>query len=246
MSPEPISNTSGYPKISVVTVVFNAKEDIARTMSSVFSQDYPNVEYIVVDGKSTDGTMDIIRPDEHRLDYLISEPDEGIYDAMNKGIALAGGEWLIFMNAGDAFASPAALSSAALNFSNGVDVVFSDWIYRETSELAKADIDKLNVRHQAVIYRKCLHQVYGNYLVGNRVTIADYLFFLSIAHKAWKFCKYPLAICDKAGASSNPRHFYQRIAAELIFGRRSVLDSCCIFILYPFYRFIKLNILRLR
>jgi glycosyltransferase involved in cell wall biosynthesis len=240
------ANSSNLPTISVITVVFNAKEEVSRTINSVLRQDYPNIEYIVIDGESIDGTMDVIRHHEDKLDMLVCERDEGIYDAMNKGVARAQGEWLVFMNAGDVFATPDALSRAVSVMNHGIDVVFSDWIYRETSEYVTADLGKLNVRHQSVIYRKSLHQTYGNYIVGKRVTISDYLFFLSIAHKKWAYCNSPIAICEKAGASSNPQHFYQRIAAELIFGKRSVLNCCGIFLLYPFYRFVKRNVLRIR
>ncbi|HSH72712.1 MAG TPA: glycosyltransferase [Methylophilaceae bacterium] len=239
------SNSDSY-LVSVITVCKDDQEGLTRTLKSVFEQKFSDYELIIIEGGSQANYIDLLNQQSHPSAKLIIEPDEGIYHAMNKGVAHSQGEWLIFMNAGDSFASPEALANAASEMSDDADVVFSDWIYRETSELAKADIVKLNVRHQAVIYRKNLHDIYGNYIVGKRVTISDYLFFLSIAHKKWKYCKYPLAICDKAGASSNPRHFYQRIAAELIFGKRTVLNSCCIFLLYPFYRIIKRNVLRLR
>ena len=90
-------------KVSVVTVCYNAVQTLEKTMLSVLNQTYPNVEYIIIDGGSTDGTVDIIKKYADRLAYWVSEPDKGIYDAMNKGIDAATGEWINFMNAGDGF-----------------------------------------------------------------------------------------------------------------------------------------------
>jgi len=91
------------PLISVITVVFNGAEYLEQTINSVIGQTYDNVEYIVIDGGSTDGTLDIIKKYEGQVDYWVSERDEGIYDAMNKGISIASGRWINFMNAGDWF-----------------------------------------------------------------------------------------------------------------------------------------------
>lgn len=91
------------PKITVVTVCYNAVKEIERTMLSVLNQTYPNIEYIIIDGASTDGTVDVIKKYADRLAFWVSEPDKGIYDAMNKGIEHATGEWINFMNAGDSF-----------------------------------------------------------------------------------------------------------------------------------------------
>lgn len=89
------------PKLSVITIVYNNAKDIERTMLSVLNQSYKNIEYIVIDGASNDGTLDIIRKYESRLAKLISEKDKGIYDAMNKGLAHATGDYVLFMNSGD-------------------------------------------------------------------------------------------------------------------------------------------------
>jgi glycosyltransferase involved in cell wall biosynthesis len=91
------------PTLSVITIVYNNARDIERTMLSVLNQTYPNIEYVVIDGLSTDGTLDIIEKYKDKLSQLISEQDEGIYDAMNKGLAAATGDYIIFMNSGDEF-----------------------------------------------------------------------------------------------------------------------------------------------
>ena len=91
------------PLLSVITVTYNAEDVIEKTIKSIIHQTYGNVEYIVIDGHSTDKTVDIIRRYEKDIAYWISEPDSGLYDAMNKGISMASGEWVCFMNAGDLF-----------------------------------------------------------------------------------------------------------------------------------------------
>lgn len=89
------------PKLSVITIVYNNVRDIERTVLSVLNQTYPNIEYLVIDGASADGTLEILKKYEARLAKLISERDKGIYDAMNKGLALASGDYILFMNSGD-------------------------------------------------------------------------------------------------------------------------------------------------
>ena len=92
-----------HPKISVVTVVFNDHLHIEQTLCSVLSQTYDNIEYIVIDGGSTDGTVQIIKKYANKLAYWVSEPDKGVYDAMNKAISHVTGTYVSFMNSGDSF-----------------------------------------------------------------------------------------------------------------------------------------------
>jgi len=88
-------------KVSIITVVYNASDLVLKTIQSVSSQNYQNIEYIVVDGGSTDGTLDIIKDSISSIDVLISEKDSGIYDAMNKGVRASTGDYINFLNAGD-------------------------------------------------------------------------------------------------------------------------------------------------
>jgi glycosyltransferase involved in cell wall biosynthesis len=89
------------PKLSVITIVYNNVKDIERSMRSVLEQTYSNIEYIVIDGASQDGTREKIEGYASRLARFVSEPDQGIYDAMNKGLAMATGDYVLFMNSGD-------------------------------------------------------------------------------------------------------------------------------------------------
>jgi len=89
------------PKISIITVVYNNVRDIEYTIRSVVGQTYPSIEYIIIDGASTDGTLDVIEHYKEHITMLISEKDKGIYDAMNKGLAAATGDYVLFLNSGD-------------------------------------------------------------------------------------------------------------------------------------------------
>lgn len=89
------------PKLTVITIVYNNVRDIERTIKSVLNQTHKNIEYIIIDGKSTDGTLEVIEKYKTRISKIVSEADKGIYDAMNKGLALAEGDYVLFMNSGD-------------------------------------------------------------------------------------------------------------------------------------------------
>ena len=116
--------------ISVITVVFNGAATLEHTICSVLEQTYRNVEFIIIDGGSTDGTLDILREYDDHIDYWVSEKDAGIYDAMNKGIALASGDIIGFINADDFYESSNVLANVAKVFANKrVDVSYGDLCY---------------------------------------------------------------------------------------------------------------------
>jgi glycosyltransferase involved in cell wall biosynthesis len=117
-------------KFSIVTVSFNSASTIRDTIESVLAQDYPDIEYIVVDGASTDSTMEIVREYGGRISRSISEPDRGIYDAMNRGIELATGDVVGFINSDDFYSSRTAVSSVARAFLEpATEVVYGDLCY---------------------------------------------------------------------------------------------------------------------
>ena len=116
-------------KITIVTVTYNCSRILEKTIKSVISQTYKEIEYIIVDGGSTDGTIEIIKKYDSKIAKWISEPDKGIYDAMNKGIDMATGEWINFMNAGDMFYSNITLSNIFNKDYSGFDFIYGDRIY---------------------------------------------------------------------------------------------------------------------
>lgn len=121
------------PKISIITVVYNDADGLETTIKSVANQTYKNIEYIVIDGASKDGTLDILKKNESKISVWKSEPDKGIYDAMNKGLALATGDYVWFMNAGDIIFSDNTLELIFTTCEANADVY-----YGETQEISMA------------------------------------------------------------------------------------------------------------
>jgi putative colanic acid biosynthesis glycosyltransferase len=158
--------------ISIITVVYNGEKFLEKTIKSVINQSYQNIEYIVIDGGSTDGTIDIIKKYKDRIDYWVSEKDDGIYDAMNKGLERASGDFVNFMNGGDTFYDKSVLEKI-ISFISMVDnnkiayfgraeVVsrYCSWFHPSKS-IDKSDIDKWLEKnapnHQALFFPKTFY-----------------------------------------------------------------------------------------
>lgn len=176
------------PLISVVTVVFNGVGFLESTIKSVIEQNYDNVEYIIVDGGSTDGTLDVIRKYEHAIDYWVSEPDKGIYDAMNKAIDLATGQWINFMNAGDFFYKNNTLMNVFVEFKipSGAKVVFGNHQVIYPDKIKKIKAGKIKniwkgglFCHQSSFVELKYHK-YNKFNICRKIA-ADYEFF----YNAW-------------------------------------------------------------
>lgn len=178
----------GFPLITVVTVVFNGETELEKTIESILGQSYKNVEYIIIDGASVDGTVNIIRRYQQSVDIWISEKDNGIYDAMNKAIDMASGEWINFMNAGDVFFNTTVLENIApkLRQDRDVKIYYGDHTvnYGEFSVPKQAG-DKSNLwkgsqfSHQSTFISTAFHKK-NKYEVNNPIT-GDFAFF----YKAW-------------------------------------------------------------
>lgn len=113
------------PTISIITIVYNNVRDIEYTLLSVINQTYPNIEYIVIDGASTDGTLEVINSYRGSIDVLVSEKDKGIYDAMNKGLARATGDYVLFLNSGDELYDNGTIQ-CIVEKGNGADIIYGE------------------------------------------------------------------------------------------------------------------------
>lgn len=172
-------------KISVITVCYNAEATIENTIKSVINQDYKDLEYIIIDGASSDGTIDIITDYQKRFPItLISKNDEGIYDAMNKGVKLSSGEWLNFMNAGDTFYNVNTLAEAVTFLDNDSDIVYgnTEIIYKDFKTIKDEPMpEKLwmgRIPHQSAFIKSSTMKKYG-YNKDNKI-VADLEFFMSV------------------------------------------------------------------
>jgi glycosyltransferase involved in cell wall biosynthesis len=124
------------PKISIITVVYNNRQTINDAIESVLAQDYPDIEHIIIDGASTDGTVEIIESYGDRIAKFISEPDKGIYDAMNKGLKLATGDIIGILNSDDFYADNTIISSIIQEFeTKNVEMVFGDLVFVKPEDL---------------------------------------------------------------------------------------------------------------
>jgi glycosyltransferase involved in cell wall biosynthesis len=175
--------TPGSPLVSVITSVYNGAEDLERTLKSVVAQSYPCVEYIVVDGASKDGTVDILKKYDDVIDYWISARDTGIYDAWNKGVQLAQGEWIAFLGVGDAYLPDAInqymdfskqhpdcryISSRVrlMRDGHGVRTIGQPWSW-------PAFVKYMTVAHVGSLHHRQLYASYGLYDLTYRIT-GDY------------------------------------------------------------------------
>ncbi len=124
-------------KISIITVCYNSAKTIGDTLSSVARQTYENIQHIVVDGGSGDSTLDVVNVEGRHVAIVLSEPDKGIYDAMNKGIGLASGDIIGFINADDFYTSPDVLASVAAVFNDpNVDACYGDLMYVRKNDIS--------------------------------------------------------------------------------------------------------------
>lgn len=197
---------------SIVTVSYNCADAIRKTLESVVGQDCADKEYIIIDGGSTDGTADIIREYEEHLTYWCSEPDGGIYQGMNKGIARAQGQWIIFMNAGDVFADEHVLSQVASFLDEEkYDILYGDILTEKKGELHRkiaaepCNKQRMYFCHQAAfVQTRLLKQM----PFDTRFQMsADFYFFKYCYLSGYKFRHIPvtIALYDSHGVSNRQR-----------------------------------------
>ena len=180
-------------KISIITVVFNNEATISTAIESVLNQTYKNIEYIIIDGQSTDATMKIVNKYASSIDKIISEPDKGIYDAMNKGILLATGDVIGILNSDDVYADNHVLRDVMLEFNDPkIDMVYGDLVYVKNTDLNLVVIkwksehyypqffeDGHVPPHPSLFLRKKVYDVVGLFNQGMRLA-ADYEFMLRV------------------------------------------------------------------
>lgn len=203
-------------KISIITINLNNKAGLEKSIKSVLSQTFLNYEFIVIDGASTDGSVEVIEKYKNGIAYTISEPDKGIYEAMNKGIRAANGEYLHFLNSGDSLASETVLEEA---FKEDIHDSFicGNFYYNERSKNTKFEIYKnkdwtfalydifsQGLCHQVFFIKEDMFEKYGYYDENLRIASDFKLFFVAIGihREKVRYVDVDIVIYDTYGFSS--------------------------------------------
>ncbi len=216
-------------KISIVTVCYNSEATIRDCIESVLAQDYPDIEYLVVDGKSTDATMDIVAEYGDRIDHVISEPDQGIYDAMNKGIQTATGDVVGTLNSDDLFADSQAISSMAalLRANPQLDGAYADleYVRREdtgrvfrvySSRWFKPALIRFGIMlpHPTFYVKRALFEKFGYYKLTYRVS-ADFELMARFMVRGARLARLPKMLVKMREGGISTTGFRWRIHQNL-------------------------------
>jgi len=183
------------PNISVITITLNAEKYLEQTIQSVLNQTYDNIQYIIIDGGSTDGTIDIIKKYESKVDYWESEKDTGIYDAMNKGLALTTGSMIGIINADDYYL-PHTVQTVIESYKKGnADIYYGDMeILNASPSIVKPNIDKMyempSIFHPTCFVKKTVYDNIGKFNPIYKIS-GDYDFLLRCLKKQMTFYYIP-------------------------------------------------------
>lgn len=201
-------------KLSIITINLNNKAGLERTIQSVTSQTYSDFEYILIDGDSADGSVEVIKKHEKKIAYWISEKDKGIYNAMNKGILKANGEYCLFINSGDVFIKSTILAEM-LSYINGEDILYGNGFFQaKDNKLEKLECPaKLTLGfftiycllHPCTLIKKSLFNKYGLYNESNKI-VSDGEFFIKtiiLNNVKTKLIPLEIAIAEDNGVSRN-------------------------------------------
>lgn len=191
--------------ISVITVSYNAVNTIEKTILSVVNQSYPKVQYIVIDGGSNDGTLDIIKKYSDKIYYWVSESDKGIYDAMNKGIDKSTGDYLLFLGADDILIVDL---SAVMSYLCNSTIIYGNILKASNNELFSSHFDRFslirkNVPHQAIFYPKKVFQQFS-YNLKYKIYADWYLNIQCVSiNMRRKYIDIPITLYNDFGISGN-------------------------------------------
>jgi glycosyltransferase involved in cell wall biosynthesis len=202
-------------KVSIITISFNSGKTIEATIRSVLAQEDADIEYIIIDGGSTDNTLDIVEKYKSRITHVVSEPDEGIYDAMNKGVRLSSGELVGILNSDDTYAYPSVIADVVQSLGDS-DAVYADLQYvdADTGKVVRhwksgnyksGDFLKgWMPPHPTFFLRKECYNNHGLYVI-DQGTAADYELMLRMIHRhGLKLSYLPKVITQmKTGGASN-------------------------------------------
>jgi len=205
------------PLITIVTVCYNSARTIEETIQSVLNQTYSNIEYVIIDGGSKDNTVSILEKYSNQLGYLVSEPDKGIYDAMNKALKVANGEWLYFLGSDDVLINENIIMEMVSTFDDKSTIYFGNVIFKSENTVYNFNLSKWtlcyrNISHQSLFYTRESYKKH-NYDTSF-IIFADHIYnILLYGSKKYNFKHIDkvIALYNDAGASSNTydKRYYQ-------------------------------------
>lgn len=233
--------TEPNKKLSVITVTLNAVDALDATLKSVSNQKRrQEIEFIVMDGASVDGTLQLLEKNHQVIDVLVSSKDSGVYDAMNKGVEQSTSKWLYFLNAGDIFLDDDSLSQV-LDAIDDSDVLYSDVLVDKGGAFYtfETSFEERKLNHQGFVYRKSLHARFGSYTVIKGFTAADYFFFLQLDSLKVKKLTKPIAIFKLGGLSSTVNAVRQKYCLDFLSGKIGALNLALRLVIYPSYRLLR-------
>lgn len=218
LSPE---DSHAVPLITIITVVRNGGATLAATLGSVAAQSLPGVEYVVVDGQSTDRTLDILEQHRDTVTTLVSEADKGIYDAMNKGLGLARGRWVLFLGADDTLIAPDILARVAPHLKDTQRIYYGDVVLRSSGRrycgpMSTYRLMQQNICHQAIFYPAAIYRHKAYDLEAG--LLADYKYNLELwgGPHAFEYLDLAIVNFEDRGASSKPDQRFETIRLSLI------------------------------
>ena len=210
------------PVVSIITINYNNTAGLKKTIDSVISQTFQDIEFIIIDGGSTDGSVDIIKSNAAKITHWVSEKDNGIYNAQNKGARKATGEYCLFLNSGDHLVESATLDKVVKELNK--DIVYGDLLIEDAQRNRSNGIspDVLDVYHFMIstlwhpctFIKRALFEKYGYYREDFKIT-GDYEFFLRVILKngvSYRHIPVPISIFDMSGVSNDPEN--QKLQSE--------------------------------
>lgn len=199
--------------ISIITINYNNVTGLQKTINSVILQKNSLFEFIIIDGGSTDNSLSVLKENEKYIDYWVSEPDSGIFNAMNKGIKQTQGEYLLFLNSGDVLNGENALLDFTEHNNFNGDIIYGDYIFEKGEKiypdlLTPLFFIKSSLPHQSTLFKRSVFDVMGGYDESFRIA-GDRAFYVACFLKSnLKFIhiNYPLALYDITGLSNNKEY----------------------------------------
>lgn len=199
------------PFLSIITINYNDLKGLEKTVSSVMEQTLADFEYLIIDGGSNDGSLELIEQHQEQLSYWVSERDSGVYNAMNKGIAAAKGTYLLFLNSGDILTSKTALEDFIGQPSFSGDIIYGDYKFEKgekvyPDELTPYYFMRTSLPHQSTFFKRTVFDRMGNYNENYKIA-ADRAFYIKCFMNGqirFQHITYALTKFDLSGMSNDP------------------------------------------